>query len=166
MKNNGSEIFDELIKLLLKKKMKISAAESCTGGLFMSMITEIPGSSAVFTEGFVTYSNESKFNRLGVNPYTLGIKGAVSEETVSEMLDGLLSETQAGVVCAVSGIAGPGGGTKEKPVGTVVLGFCIRGDKKVIRKMLFEGGRHKIRIHACCELAAMITGKLRETSHE
>lgn len=137
---------EELVRILSEKKLKLSAAESCTGGLFMSLVTDVPGSSKVLDCGFVTYSNESKMRILAVNPHTLGISGAVSEETVSEMLDGLLAETLSDVVCAVSGIAGPAGGTREKPVGTVYTGFCLRksGIRK-IRRYFFEGDRRTVK---------------------
>jgi nicotinamide-nucleotide amidase len=149
MKTGVIKGFEYLVEILKSRKIKISAAESCTGGLFMSMITQVPGSSEVFGEGFVTYSNESKFRILGVNPHTIAVKGAVSEETVSEMLDGLLCETKADVVCAVSGIAGPEGGTIEKPVGTVVTGVRIRSGSKNIVMNFFEGNRNEIRIKSC-----------------
>lgn len=137
---------EELVRMLAENNLKLSAAESCTGGLFMSMITDVPGSSRVFDCGFVTYSNESKINILAVNPHTLGINGAVSEETVSEMLDGLLAETRSGVVCAVSGIAGPDGGTREKPVGTVYAGFCLRKSGiRIINRYLLEGDRQTVK---------------------
>lgn len=136
----------ELVRILEKQKLRISAAESCTGGLFMSLITDVPGSSRVFDCGFVTYSDESKMHLLAVNPHTLGIKGAVSEETVSEMLDGLLAETSSDIVCAVSGIAGPDGGSKEKPVGTVFAGFCLRKTGlKRIKHYFFEGSRKTVK---------------------
>ncbi len=143
----------ELVSILKKRHLRLSAAESCTGGLFMNNITNIPGSSEVFTEGFVTYSNDSKFAILNVNPSTLGIKGAVSEETVSEMLEGLLAETKADIVCAVSGIAGPDGGSEFKPVGTVFAGFSLREEKKKhIRKFFFTGDRISIKEKASNKL--------------
>lgn len=137
---------EELVRILGENNLKISAAESCTGGLFMSLVTDVPGSSKVFDCGFVTYSNDSKIRILAVNPHTLGINGAVSEETVSEMLDGLLAETLSDVVCAVSGIAGPDGGTKDKPVGTVYAGFCLRkSGLKKINRYTFKGDRKTIK---------------------
>jgi len=143
----------ELVSLLKKRHFRLSAAESCTGGLFMNNITNIPGSSEVFIEGFVTYSNDSKFRILNVNPQTLSLNGAVSEETVSEMLDGLLAETKADIVCAVSGIAGPDGGSELKPVGTVFAGFSLRGEKKKhIRKFFFSGDRISIKEKASNKL--------------
>ncbi|HAQ62498.1 TPA: hypothetical protein DCR49_10980 [Candidatus Delongbacteria bacterium] len=143
----------ELVSLLKKLHFRLSAAESCTGGLFMNNITNIPGSSEVFSEGFVTYSNDSKFSILNVNPQTLSLNGAVSEETVSEMLDGLMAETKADIVCAVSGIAGPDGGSVSKPVGTVFAGFSLREEKKKhLRKFFFTGDRISIKEKASNKL--------------
>ncbi len=154
----------ELVKVLADKRLTLSSAESCTGGLFASLITDVPGSSAVFREGYITYSNDSKFKILSVNPYTLSIHGAVSEETVSEMLDGLLALTGSDVVCAVSGIAGPDGGTETKPVGTVFSGFCLRKDgRKMIRKYIFSGDRATVKRKSAEKLAVdmikYITGR-------
>lgn len=144
----------ELVRLLKEKKMKLSSAESCTGGLFASSVTDVPGSSAVFSEGYITYSNDSKFRILSVNPQTLAINGAVSEETVSEMLDGMLAVTDSDIVCAVSGIAGPDGGTESKPVGTVYAGFCSRTEhEKFIRKYNFSGDRATVKRKAADKLA-------------
>ncbi len=147
----------ELVRLLKENKLTVSSAESCTGGLFSSMLTDIPGSSAVFSEGFVTYSDDSKFRILSVNPQTLALHGAVSEETVSEMLDGLLAVTDSGVVCAVSGIAGPDGGTDKKPVGTVFSGFCLRkSGEKFIRRYNFSGDRLTVKKKSADKLAVEI----------
>ncbi|HXK50357.1 MAG TPA: CinA family nicotinamide mononucleotide deamidase-related protein [Clostridiales bacterium] len=144
----------ELVRLLKEKKMTLSSAESCTGGLFASSVTDVPGSSAVFSEGYITYSNTSKFRILSVNPQTLAMNGAVSEETVSEMLDGMLAVTSSDFVCAVSGIAGPDGGTAAKPVGTVYAGFCSRtGNEKFIRKYNFSGDRTTVKRKAADKLA-------------
>ena len=145
--NNINQQAKELISLLAKEKFKISFAESCTGGFISSTLTDISGSSKVFSESYITYSNDSKFKILTVNPATLSIRGAVSEETVDEMLDGLLAITDSDIVGAVSGIAGPAGGTKEKPVGTVYIGVSIRNDmeKRVVSRYNF-GSRDRIDI--------------------
>ena len=129
-------IFQEL----KKRKYQISLAESCTGGMIASKLVGLEGISSVFKEGIVCYSNDSKMKRLGVKLETLDKYGAVSENTCSEMLDGLNTE----VKIAVTGIAGPGGGTKEKPVGTVYIGLVV-GDKKYIEKYIFNGNRERIR---------------------
>ncbi len=138
--NNINQQAQELVSFLVDKRLKISFAESCTGGLISSTLTDISGSSKVFSESYITYSNDSKFKILTVNPATLSIKGAVSEETVDEMLDGLLAITDSDIVGAVSGIAGPDGGTKEKPVGTVYIGICFRKDRELRIVSRYEFG--------------------------
>lgn len=115
-----------LVQLLAEKQQKITLAESCTGGLIASMITSVPGSSAVFEAGYVTYSNAQKAAMLDVSEQTLQQNGAVSEATVREMASGALKHSGADYVIAVSGIAGPDGGSDEKPVGTVWISW---GDK-------------------------------------
>lgn len=107
---------------------KIALAESCTGGLVAAAITEIPGSSAVLDRGFVTYSNEAKIESLGVSPDIIETFGAVSIACVWAMAQGALKQSKADVAVAISGIAGPGGGTALKPVGTVVFARATRGD--------------------------------------
>lgn len=125
---------------LKDKRYQISLAESCTGGMIASKFIEVDGISSVFKEGIVCYSNESKQERLGVHKETLDLHGAVSHETCNEMLDGLTTD----VKIAVTGIAGPNGGTEEKPVGTVYIGTAV-GGKKYIKKHFFNGNREKIR---------------------
>lgn len=110
---------------------KIALAESCTGGLVAAAITEIPGSSAVFESGFVTYSNEAKIGLLGVEVEIIETFGAVSAAAAWGMAQGALEHSNADVSVAISGIAGPDGGTDLKPVGTVVFARCIRNDDKV-----------------------------------
>jgi nicotinamide-nucleotide amidase len=105
----------------------IATAESCTGGLIAGMITEIAGSSAAFDRGFVTYSNEAKQEMLGVKSATLEAYGAVSPETAREMASGALARSSARYAVSVTGIAGPGGGSAEKPVGLVYMGFAAEG---------------------------------------
>ncbi len=129
-----------LVQKIVENRLSISLAESCTGGMITSLLVGIPGVSDILLEGLVTYSNESKMKRLGVKRDTLEKFGAVSAETVHEMLSGL--ETQVGI--AVSGIAGPGGGTQEKPVGTVFIG-AKKGDQRVVKRFNFDGDRMKIR---------------------
>ena len=146
-----------LIEKLKEKNLKISLAESCTGGMIAEKLVSVSGASEVFEEGLVTYSNEAKMKRLGVTQETLEKYGAVSEETVEEMLKGL--ETEVGI--AVSGIAGPHGGTPQKPVGTVVIG--IKYNKRyIIKKHLFKGDREKIRLRACYEAISSLLQILRK----
>ena len=137
---------EKAFELLLQRKLKITFAESCTGGLVAKKLTDIPGSSKVFEESFVTYSNDSKFKQLSVNPITLAQNGAVSYETVDEMLDGLLAVTNADVVCSISGIAGPDGGTTGKPVGTIYIGTALReNNKRIVKLHSTFGSRTAIR---------------------
>ncbi len=129
-----------LVNKLKEKKYKLSLAESCTGGMIAEYITHVPGSSSVLYEGVVSYSNEAKMQRLGVHSETLEKFGAVSEQTVLEMLQGLKTDT--GI--AVSGVAGPGGGSEHKPVGTVYIGIKSL-DKFEVKHFLFPGDRASIR---------------------
>ena len=124
---------------------KIVTAESCTGGWIAQTLTEIPGSSAWFDRGFVTYSNAAKMQMLGVSPETLEQYGAVSSETATEMVVGALAHSDADCAIAVTGIAGPDGGSAEKPVGTVFIAWAYKNrDVKVVRQQL-TGDRHQIR---------------------
>src|SRR5262245_38193992 len=109
---------------LKKRKLKLATAESCTGGWISQAVTSVAGSSAWFDRGFVTYSNEAKKELLGVRARTLLRRGAVSRETAKEMASGALERSRAQVAVAVTGIAGPGGGTREKPVGTVCFAWA------------------------------------------
>jgi len=128
--------------------MMLVTAESCTGGGVASAITDIAGSSAWFDRGFVTYSNQAKIDMLGVSPDTLTRYGAVSEATVREMVTGALQHSQAQIALAVSGIAGPGGGTPEKPVGTVLFAWGIKGSESIARTSLLSGNRTEVRKQA------------------
>ncbi len=132
--------------LLLKSKEKIIAtAESCTGGWLAQIITEVSGSSAWFDRGFVTYSNAAKIQMLGIKSETLDKFGAVSAQTAVEMVKGALDHSDADCAIAVTGIAGPEGGTAEKPIGTVFIAWAYKNQEiKVIQKKL-TGNRHEIR---------------------
>lgn len=127
-------------ELLRKKKMTLSTAESCTGGGVAALITSVPGSSEYFKGSVVAYSNEVKMNLLHVSPETLQDHGAVSCETVVEMAKGVMSLMKTDCAVATSGIAGPGGGTSEKPVGTIWMAV-ICGDKIITRKEEGDAGR-------------------------
>jgi nicotinamide-nucleotide amidase len=136
----------EIEDILRKNNWTITCAESCTGGLIASKITEISGSSDIFKGSIVTYCNEIKEQELGVKKETMIKYGVVSIEVVNEMLDGVLKKFNATYAIAVSGVAGPNGGTKEKPVGTVVIGiknifgfskiekFHFVGDRKIVQE--------------------------------
>ena len=145
-------IQDVCLKLgnaLTKKKFRIALAESCTGGLVCQHLTNIPGSSVWFDRGFVTYSNESKIELLKVSQDTLLKFGAVSKEVASEMALGALNESHAQIALSITGIAGPSGGSIEKPVGTVF--FAIAYQNKIIfnASKVFPGSREDIRESSC-----------------
>ena len=126
-----------LIKLLTKKKLKISFAESCTGGLLASSITSISGASKIFSLGLITYSNQAKIKILKVNKNIIKKYGAVSHECCSAMVKNLSRISKANINVSITGIAGPKGGTKQKPVGLVYIGIK-RGNKIQINKYLFK----------------------------
>ena len=139
------EIAQQLGQLLKSTEKKIATAESCTGGWIAQIITEVSGSSAWFDRGFVTYSNSAKVQMLGVNPETLTKFGAVSTQTATEMVKGALTHSEADCAIAVTGIAGPDGGTADKPVGTVFIAWAYKNrELKVVQQQL-TGNRHQIR---------------------
>lgn len=133
---------EELGKLLLEKGLTLSTAESCTGGGIASVITSISGSSEYFKGGIVAYANEVKTALLGVSETTLEKHGAVSEETVLEMAKGAMKSMKTSCAIATSGIAGPGGGTPTKPVGTIWIA-AASNDKIVTKKLQGDNGREK-----------------------
>lgn len=132
---------------LIARKQTVTAAESCTGGILAACLTELPGSSAFFERGFVTYSDQAKQQLLNVNDTTLRHYGAVSEETVREMALGALIAAKADYALSISGIAGPDGGSDDKPVGTVWFGFATK-QRIWAKHNHFEGTRGQIRIQA------------------
>lgn len=134
-----------VIAYLHENNLKLATAESCTGGWVAKVMTDVAGSSAFFDRGFVTYSNESKQEMLGVLEKTLERYGAVSEQVVAEMVQGTLKYSKAELAIAVSGIAGPSGGSQEKPVGTVCFSWMQLGKKPITETVLFEGDRNNIR---------------------
>lgn len=133
-----------LTKLLIEKKYTMTTAESCTGGMIAARMVNAPGVSAVLKSGFITYANEAKEELLGVSHETLEKFGAVSRETAEEMAEGAVKAAHTDAAVAVTGIAGPDGGTKEKPVGLVYIGVNVRGNVEV-REYHFSGSRQKIR---------------------
>lgn len=133
-----------IIRFMAENKLKLSAAESCTGGLLSARLINVSGASEVYEAGFVTYANKAKHKLIGVKKKTLEEYGAVSKETAKEMVKGTLKETGADYAVAITGIAGPGGGTKEKPVGLVYIG-CGRKHHIVVKQYQFSGNRTKIR---------------------
>ena len=140
------ELADRFLKACARRKILVATAESCTGGMIISLLTDIPGSSSMVDRGFVTYSNEAKMEMIGVSPATLDKFGAVSSETAHEMAAGALARSRAGITLAVTGIAGPDGGSAEKPVGLVWFGMALTGKPVVTEKRQFENrGRDFIR---------------------
>ena len=150
---------DDLIKLstqigdLLKaKRYTLALAESCTGGLASATITDIAGSSAWFENGFITYSNAAKQSMLGVSEATLNQYGAVSEQTASEMVSGALNHSQANLAASITGIAGPAGGSADKPVGTVCFAYAIKNQPVTTITHHFTGNRQAIRHQSVIQL--------------
>lgn len=134
-----------LADMFLADGRMLATAESCTGGMIAAVLTSLPGSSQWFERGFVTYSNDAKMEMLGVSAATLARDGAVSESTAAEMATGATARSRADVAVAVTGIAGPGGGSEQKPVGTVCIGWCRRGDAPTTRTFHFPGDRDAVR---------------------
>jgi nicotinamide-nucleotide amidase len=133
----------KLTELLISKNMSIAVAESCTGGLLSSSLTSIPGASSYFNCGFITYSNESKIKMLNVDSQTIELFGAVSERVAYEMALGAGQHSQSDLAISVTGIAGPSGGTAEKPVGMVCFGFYVEGEVSTTTQF-FSGVRSEI----------------------
>ncbi len=131
------KLSQKLVKLLTKKKLKVSFAESCTGGLLSSSITSISGSSKIFTLGLVTYSNQSKIDILKIPKKVIMKHGAVSYETCLSMVKNLNRISKTNISVSVTGIAGPNGGTKKKPVGLVFIGIK-KSNKTLVKKYLFK----------------------------
>lgn len=148
-------------ELLRKKGMKLSVAESCTGGMLAETIVSVPGASDYFDRGFVVYSNDAKVELLGVSAETLERYGAVSEQTAVEMVEGALRNSRAHVAVGITGIAGPSGGSPTKPVGTVYIGYGTEGDVKAER-FLFHGDRRLIQKRAVHEALRLLWQKLKE----
>ncbi len=135
----------ELLELCRRAQLKVATAESCTGGLIAGCLTEIAGSSDVVERGFVTYSNEAKAEMLGVPKMLISLHGAVSQQVAVAMAEGALKHSLADISIAVTGVAGPGGGSKEKPVGLVHFANAGRGRPTVSHHEVFPGDRAAVR---------------------
>lgn len=138
-------LVEELSLLLIEQNLRLVTAESCTGGLIAAAMTDRSGSSAVYERGYITYSNESKIEELGVKSETIECHGAVSEQTAAEMAQGALKNSHADIALSVTGIAGPNGGTDEKPVGLVYIGIAQTNKDPAVMKNIFDGDRTSIR---------------------
>ncbi len=143
-----TDILKKVSKKLHEKNLSLVSAESCTGGWVAKQLTDLEGSSAIFDRGFVTYSNQAKQDMLGVSEQTLAAYGAVSEQIVIAMVEGALKNSQADIALSISGVAGPGGGTRDKPVGMVCFGWMKKGDKAQAETIIFKGSRDEIRAQA------------------
>jgi nicotinamide-nucleotide amidase len=140
------DLADRFLKACARRKILVTTAESCTGGLIIATMTDIPGSSSMVDRGFVTYSNDAKTEMIGVSKETLDAHGAVSRETALEMASGALKHSRAGIALSVTGIAGPDGGSAEKPVGLVWFGIAVNGEPPRAEKRQFENhGRDYVR---------------------
>jgi nicotinamide-nucleotide amidase len=149
-----TQALKELIPLLQTHQWKLVTAESCTGGLIAAALTEIPGSSSWFERGFVTYSNESKSELLNVDPFLIRTYGAVSQEVACAMAEGALMQSHGQFALSVTGIAGPHGGTSEKPVGTVCFAWAAHDMSTQSLIRLYQGTRKSIRAEASKEALA------------
>lgn len=155
------EAATSLLGELAQRHMKIAAAESCTGGLLIGLLTEIPGASAMVERGFITYSNEAKAEMLGVDAGLIAARGAVSEEVARAMALGALAAAPVDIALSVTGIAGPDGGTPEKPVGLVYMAAAMRGGAVSVRECRFGAlGRSEIRLATLRETLALARGAL------
>lgn len=152
----NNHYLDELTLLLANKRLKVACAESCTGGLLASYLTAKPGSSEWIEMSFVTYSNEAKQQLLNVSSKTLELHGAVSKETVIEMAQGVIKQAHCDLALSISGIAGPSGGTPQKPVGTVWFG-CAYRNNIIAHQQYFSGDRQQIRLQAVDYALKMLT---------
>jgi nicotinamide-nucleotide amidase len=163
---SGALPFEPLARAVLDacraRGIRLATAESCTGGMIAAALTDIAGSSDVVDRGFVTYSNEAKMEMIGVSEATLAAHGAVSRETALAMADGALAHSRAGIALSVTGIAGPGGGSAEKPVGLVWFGLAMSGVETISERRLFEDrGRAFIRgesVRTALEMALAALG--------
>lgn len=145
----------ETVEILTRRGLSLSLAESCTGGMIGAALTAVPGSSTVLWGGFILYSNEAKINLAGVDRKIIEECGAVSQETVTAMADGAKKRCDSDYALAVSGIAGPGGGTKEKPVGTVWIGLAGPDDTEG-KEFIFPGNRDDVRKQTVDEALKML----------
>ncbi len=158
-KERLKNIEDRIGEFLVKNKLTIATAESCTGGMVAARLVNYPGISEVFMEGAVTYCNAAKMNRLGVKGETLENNGAVSHETAGEMALGIAKTSGTDIGLSTTGIAGPGGGTPEKPVGLVYIGLNIRGSV-ITRELRLSGDRQSIREKAALEALELLEEEL------
>jgi nicotinamide-nucleotide amidase len=158
---------ERVLKLCRARGLHVATAESCTGGLVAAALTEIPGSSDVVDRGFVTYSDDAKRAMLGVPAATLKRHGAVSAQTAKAMAAGALKNSQADLAVSITGIAGPGGGSKQKPVGLVHFAAASRDGRRIARKRLYgDIGRRRVRQRSVIEALALLQLLARKARHK
>jgi competence/damage-inducible protein CinA C-terminal domain len=158
-----TQLIQEASRLLERCRaagVRIASAESCTGGLISALLTDIPGSSDVFDRGFITYSNQAKRELLDVQAATLTQHGAVSQLVALQMAEGALAHSDADLAVSVTGIAGPGGGTEQKPVGLVHFGCARRGEQTMHDQENFSGSRSEIRLEAVRHALRMLGSRV------
>lgn len=156
---SGKNQEERVVELLAQKKMTVTTAESCTGGMIAGTLINVPGASDVINEGYITYSNEAKERLVGVNRQTLIQYGAVSEQTAREMAEGAAFSAGADAALSATGIAGPMGGTDEKPVGLVYIGCYLKG-RTTVKECRFNGDRMENRIKTVETALAMLEERL------
>jgi nicotinamide-nucleotide amidase len=151
---------ESLLAACRSKGIRLATAESCTGGLIAAALIAIAGSSDVVDRGFVTYSNESKNQMIGVPMQLIEARGAVSEEVAAAMADGALARSRAAIAVSVTGVAGPGGGSAEKPVGLVCFGLARTGSPAISERHIFRGDRAAVRAATVAHAFKMIRAAL------
>jgi nicotinamide-nucleotide amidase len=161
--DDGSSLEATVVRLLVEKHLTLATAESCTGGLISNRITDVPGASAAFTHGFITYANAAKISLLGVSPADLETHGAVSETIACQMAAGALSASGADIAVAVTGIAGPDGGTPEKPVGTAWIGLAAKDAPAFAFKVFHPRNRHDFKLAVSQAALEALRRRLRES---
>lgn len=157
--SENSSLEEKIVSLLQEKGWKIASAESCSGGMIASRLVNVSGVSDVFEEGYITYSNAAKYKLLGVSKQSLGQYGAVSSQVAGEMALGAARQARARAAIAVTGIAGPGGGTPQKPVGLVYIGCYVDG-KVFVTENHFQGSRQEIRTATTQAALSLLLEKL------
>ena len=155
----NAALAEEVVKMLKNAGMTVTTVESCTGGLISATLVDVAGASAVLNQAYVTYANEAKQSLVGVKAETLEAYGAVSEQTAREMAEGGAKAANADAVLAVTGIAGPDGGTAEKPVGLVYIGCHVNGNT-VVERNVFSGNRREVREQSVGAALALLKRQL------
>lgn len=164
-KRREKALEERVVELLAGQGLTVTTAESCTGGLIAGTLVNVAGASDVLNEGYVTYSNEAKERLVGVRHETLKAYGAVSRQTAREMAEGAARAAGADAALSATGIAGPGGGTREKPVGLVYIGCFLRG-KTEVKECRFDGSRMENRMHTVETALEMLKNRLEAEASE